>query len=69
MTLGLLCGIVEIQEQPMIKHCPTCRHIYDADEPHECPTPEYTAARNRLVNLAAQAEEEMTQEELECSTS
>lgn len=53
----------------MIKHCPTCRHIYDADETHECPTPEYTAARNRLVNLAAQAEEEMTQEELECSTS
>ena len=50
----------------MIRKCPSCQHIFDkADGPHRCPTPEYIAARDNLVNVAAEAEEELTQEELE----
>lgn len=36
--------------------CPKCNHIYMAGETHECPTSEYIAARNQLVNEAANAD-------------
>ena len=45
--------------------CPRCQHIYQGE--HTCPTPEYIAARNRLVSAAAVAEEQIPYEELEQS--
>lgn len=37
----------------MMKKCKKCQHIYD--EAHECPTPEYEAARDALIAEAALA--------------
>jgi hypothetical protein len=49
-----------------MKKCPRCQHIFDeADGPHQCLTPAYLAARNNLISAAAEAEEKLTQEELE----
>jgi hypothetical protein len=44
-----------------------CKHLID-DEPHKCPTPEYLAARNRLVSAAAEAEDRIPPDELEEAT-
>jgi uncharacterized paraquat-inducible protein A len=49
----------------MTAKCPRCQHIYDTAEQHECPTPAYLAARDRLVSAAAEADEMLSQEELE----
>ncbi len=47
--------------------CPKCKHLID-DEPHKCPTPEYLAARNRLVSAAAEAEDRIPSDKLEEAT-
>jgi len=47
--------------------CPKCKHLID-EEPHECPTPEYLAARNALIGAVAEAEERIPYEELEEAT-
>jgi hypothetical protein len=39
------------------KLCPVCRHIHWEDEPHECPTPEYLAERDRLIAEACEEDE------------
>lgn len=43
--------------------CPKCKHLME--ENHECPSPEYVAKRDQLIEEAARAEEECSQEELE----
>lgn len=37
--------------------CKLCDHIHWEDEPHECPTPEYIALRNKLISEAARWDE------------
>ncbi len=39
------------------KKCKKCSEIHWSDEAHECPTPEYEAARDALVAAAAEADE------------
>lgn len=43
--------------------CPKCKHIYTG--PHECPTPEYVAARDQLITDACDAQEKIDIDELE----
>lgn len=40
------------------KKCPKCDHIHWSDEEHECPTPEYIAARDALIAAALDEEEQ-----------
>jgi len=47
--------------------CPKCKHLID-DEPHKCPTPEYLAARDRFVSMAAESQERIPPDELEEAT-
>lgn len=40
---------VERYTRQLHKVCPKCKHLYRDTEQHECPTPEYTARRDKMV--------------------
>lgn len=53
-----------MMERKIIK-CKLCDHIHYEDEPHECPSEEYIARRNRLISDAAEYEETLEPHERE----
>lgn len=53
--------------EPVLK-CGLCHHLFLPSEGHECPSPEYLAARDALVAAAARAEEQFPLDELEKAT-
>jgi hypothetical protein len=40
----------------MTKRCANCKHLYDENESHECPSRAYLATKERLMSEALDAE-------------
>ncbi len=46
----------------MNKVCKNCRHLIAAGEQHECPSPAYIEFRDRLIQAAAEYDEQFGSE-------